>query len=559
MKKTSQLLNTAWHLFYPFRFAILFVSLLNLLVAGTNIGIVIVSKNLIDTAIDGNHNSAVMFALALSALFIGDNLIGGFTTIFTTRTEVRMVNHFQQKYTSDILQAKWLSVNSFRTGDLLTLLANDINYVVEGFLYTIPLMIALSFQLLAAFFIFLSFDSGLAIFIVIVAPISILFSWLFSRRIKKAQHKVQRALSNYKSYLNEIIYNMLIVKTFSYEKRGLKRMKALQETRLNWIMKRTQTSVIAKIILNLGYHIAFFVTFAWGVYRLSTGSISFGTFTAFLQLVDQIQDPFEDISRSLLQLISTITSLERLGEIEALEPEEGQGALIIEDTSKGVGLSVKDLTFRYNHRLTIFDRTSLTVEPNEIVALMGPSGIGKTTFFMVLMSLLTPESGSVEFYSGPTKASASLHTRRLFSYVPQDNSLFSGTIAENLRIANQEATDQALMAACSNACIDDLIHSLDDGLQTEIGEHGFGLSEGQIQRLALARSFLSSAPILLLDEATSALDVPTEQRIIDNIKQMNASKTCLIITHRPSILAICDRVYRLDNGSLSPVMTPGSN
>jgi ABC-type bacteriocin/lantibiotic exporter with double-glycine peptidase domain len=364
------------------------------------------------------------------------------------------------------------------------------------------------------------------------------------------QHQIQAAESRYRSFLLESVHNMLIVKTFEHEQESLKQMEHHQHNKLHWVVKQQLVTIRTSLIMGLGYRIGFFLAFAIGAFKLSAGTTTFGTFTAFLQLVGQIQGPMEGLSRSLPNVIATLASAERLMEFEALHSEAEKTTKTVSNETM-TSLNLEHVNFSYEEHMPILSDISLSIKQGEIIAFVGTTGEGKTTFLRLLLALLQPKEGEVYLYdSEHRKKNVSSDTRSYFSYVPQGNTLFSGTIAENLRIGRPTATDDELIAAVQNACAWEFIHKLPHGLQTIIGESGHGLSEGQSQRIAIARALLRPSPILLLDEATSALDLNTEWEVLQSIKKMAPQKTCIAITHRLSVIDICDRVYQLSEGKL---------
>jgi ATP-binding cassette subfamily C protein len=308
-------------------------------------------------------------------------------------------------------------------------------------------------------------------------------------------------------------------------------------------------------MISLGYWGSYFLVFCWGSSSLSRGATTFGTLTALLQLTSNIQAPLSGLASSFSQFITSFASVERLMDIENLSLENYKLAptySMLENITSA-SIEFKNINFGYTKNTTILKNISLNISSGEIVAIVGTSGEGKTTFIKLLLSLLDDYKGSIHIISNNKIINVSPETRNLIAYVPQGNTLFSGSIADNLRNGDPSATEKEIESALKSACAWNFITKLQHKTNTIIGERGVGLSEGQAQRIAIARAFLRKKPILILDEATSALDVNTETQILKSIKNLDYSPTCIIITHRPSALSICNRVFRLENGNISEV------
>jgi ABC-type multidrug transport system fused ATPase/permease subunit len=333
------------------------------------------------------------------------------------------------------------------------------------------------------------------------------------------------------------------------EERSTEKVGDLQKERLLWINKRSKTGAAANTVISLGYWAGYFMAFVWGALKLADKTGTYGTMTVFLQLVNQIQSPFLGLSYMIPQVISAMASAGRLIELENFN-KEVPGEYV--DIPPGAGIKLKELSFSYDKEENVLNEASMEAGPGEIVALVGPSGEGKTTVLRLLLALMKPDTGEITCYdTAGHEYQVSSSLRKWFSYVPQGNTLFSGTIAENLRSGYPEANEEEMRNALEAACAWDFVGKLPEGLNTVIGEKAHGLSEGQAQRIAIARAFLRKAPIIILDEATSALNIEIEERLLKNIRSHEKNHTCIMITHRRTSLDICDKVYRIDEGKLT--------
>jgi len=541
LKSYSWLLNSS----RPFIGKILGICAMGVFIAVIGVGSVVVSKQMVDLAVKGDSQAVsyiILFVLIHLAILGANSL--------NSKVSIQLYEKMSYKLEQDILNrlysSDWLSYSKIHSGDILTRLTDDIASVTTLWVYTIPHVTALGLQLVLAFFVLLSYDPVLALIAFILGPISILVSFLIGLRLKKLQHAIQSAESRHRSYLTELIQHMMIVKSFQYENESMRQVINRQNDKYGWVVKKNKLSIAANLILSAGYWMGYVLAFIYGIFKLS--KISFGTFTAFLQLVGQIQDPFIGVARSIPQMVSCLASVERLMELEALkdEPQDNRDVPLTHGIK---ALTLEHVTFGYESDKAILSDISLMIESSKTVALIGSSGEGKTTLMRLLLSLLTPECGSIRLsLPGKEPIQISAATRSFFTYVPQGNTLFSGSIFDNLKVAKHDLTEKEAQETLKAACAWDYIDNLPDKLNTVIGESGTGLSEGQAQRICIARALIRPAPILLLDEATSALDMDTERKSFENIKDIG--RTCVVITHRLSVLPLCDSVYRLEKGKL---------
>ena len=385
-------------------------------------------------------------------------------------------------------------------------------------------------------------DSTLALVIVGVLPVFIILGRLYVNKMRKLTHAVRTSESSIQSLMQESLQHTAVIKTLQQVNYVVEKLGNLQHQLRTQIIERTKYSTFTSTLLNIGFATGYFLTFTWGTYCLSKGTITYGTLIAFVQLVSQIQDPVRTLTHFISIFVSVGTSCDRLIEIDMLpkesspmnEPLEGQ-----------IGIRLNNISFAYEkHSRQIFNKYSLTLSPGSRVAIVGETGSGKTTLIRMLLALITPTEGKINLYNESKSIEITPATRCHFAYLPQGNTLLSGSIRENLLLGNPTATEEELKFVLNIACAN-FVFDLPNGLDTLCTEQGGGFSEGQAQRICIARTLLHKAPILLLDEATSALDMYTEKCVIENIINNYPNHTLIFITHRLKINELCDTVIKL--------------
>ena len=524
------------------------ILLINILGALMLVSTAIASKHMVDYAVAGQLNMVGLAAAIFAGLIILTLLMRVGEALLSVRISESFSNVMRQRFFKRLLETEALPLSSYHSGDLLTRLTSDVNKITNCLVSVIPSMVALGVQLIASFLTLMYFEPKLAILAFMLGPFTLIFSRIWGRKLKYLHVKVQESESSYRSYIQEAIQNFIIIKSFRLEQHNQDTLQGLHGHRMEWILKRNRVTLAANNIMAVGYWVGYFLAFGWGAVRLSQQAISFGTMTAFLQLVQQVQAPFLGLARTFPQIIAMVASAGRLMELETMSMEKKTDQV---PCCEKVGVSFRGVSFYYPDGKLILDNVTTEISPGQLVVLVGSSGGGKTTLIRLLLALLRPSEGTVCFtdsVGGCYEATAA--TRDWVTYVPQGNTLFSGTIANNLRSGKTDATPQEMEKATRAASAWSFINELPDGLDTIIGERGHGLSEGQAQRIAIARAFLKKAPVMILDEATSALDTETELNVLRAIKNLDYHCTCLVITHRLTAIRICSRVLRIQEGKL---------
>lgn len=543
-----------WLLKYskPYIPKILLLMIINLMNVLLTTGMAVVSKQIIDKATNGENIKLAIVIYAVSILIMLG--LGVVSQMVSLVLDEKFSFGIRKQIYDQIINAHWLDVKKYHTGDLMTRLTSDAGNVSNGIIYTIPTIIELCIELLITFFTLFYYQPLLAIFALVVGPVAGIVSFWLGRKLKKLQVKVQQTESAYRSYLQESLANLLIVKSFANEEYAVDRLVKLRDERFKWVYKRSKFGVISSTSMSMSFQVAYLVAFTYGALCLSSKTITYGTMSLFLTMINRIQAPIVNLSQQIPKIVSILASAGRIIELQNIPRETKMDKNI---APKDIGVRVDGISFHYDtEKDNVFEEASVSIRPGEFVAIIGESGIGKTTLIRLIMSFMNTNGGNITYYNAQgDEVPANANTREFISYVPQGNTLFSGTIRENIRMGKLDATEQEFTEALKMAAAYDFVQELPQGIDTVIGERGHGISEGQAQRIAIARALIRKAPFLILDEATSSLDPQTELEVLQGIKNLTPRPTCLIITHRMSVLPYCDRQIKIENKHINAVET----
>ena len=500
------------------------------------------SKVVIDIATGERLNNLFYYSILLVSIVVLQIILRMFDIKMRRMSEVRLGNSIRYSVFSRLLYSRWQELSKVHSGDMLTRIIKDTDDVVNMLVTALPLSIAAITQFAGALVILFILDPMLALIIGIGIPLLTLFARMYYTKMRKYTVEVKENESVINSMVEESLMNQVVIRTFERQESELSRLEKLQTKLHNSVEKRTNVSVFANLIMGATFGGGYITAFIWSAYGLAAKTITFGTVTAYLQLVNRIQRPLFDLIRLLPSIVSAKTAVERLVFLTAFELESNEEKIMLDGN---ITLKMNNIKFAYtNDGKWLFPDFSMEVKPGSMVAITGETGAGKTTLLRLLLALLKPESGTITIENETQTVEVSERTRSNFVYVPQGNSLFSGTIRDNLLLGNSDASDEELLRVLEIASAA-FVAELPDGLDTKLGENGAGISEGQAQRIAIARSLLRPGKILLFDEATSALDAETEHNLLVNLKREIGNRTLIFITHQPEVASFCDYRYSL--------------
>ena len=541
-----------WGYTKRYRRAVWFYTILG--VASSTLGLVsaVASKYSIDiiTGYDSDHLWFIVTVMVASAL-VG-LLLRSVTSRISTKISLRVNNDIQAQVFDRLLGADWRSLNAFASGDLLSRLSTDVGSVSSSAIRWLPDLIVTAYTFAATLAVILHYDWVMALLALASAPFLLLTSRRLIRGMRTHQQEVRQVGSRLMSYETETLHNLDAIKGFGITGRYGRGFRRQQEEFRRASLDYNLFSIRTEILLSLLGSAVQMAAFGYCLYLLWSGKILYGTMTLFLSQGAKLSSAFNALVRTVPSFLSASVSARRIRDLYALEPEpvlpdDGLDSL----ASQGFTVAVEDAGYAYVPHQPVLTHADFRAAPGETVALVGPSGGGKTTMIRLLLGLIRPAEGRAYLQAADGRqVEVNAGLRRYFSYVPQGNTLLSGTIADNLRMVKPDASDAQLRAALEAACAWDFVSAMDGGLDASVGEHGHGLSEGQAQRIAIARALLRDAPVLLLDEATSALDVATERTILRNLAARYPHKTCIVTTHRPTVISLCRRVYQVSSGRL---------
>ena len=543
--KISEILRWLWRAWRGNRLQAALNAVVGLLSVGVSLTQVWAVKHAIDVASGDEQGNIYMAVAFMGALILIDFALNISGIWIRNLLGIKAQNRMQQRVLDRILRSEWRGKESRHSGDVLNRLEFDVTNVVNFLTETLPSALSVLAMFIGAFSYLASMEWRLAVLVAAMVPLFVLVSKIYIRQMRGLTRQVRDSDSKVQAFMQEITQNRMLVKTLESGGFMINRLENTQSELRRNVVRRTSFSVFSNFILNFGFTLGYLVAFLWAAVRMSAGTLSFGGMTAFLQLVSKIQGPARSLTKLVPAFVSVFTAAERLMELEE-DPLEEQGDPIMLDAPCGVRLD--NVSYAYQDGETnVIDNLSFDFRPGCCTAILGETGAGKTTLVRMLLALLQPQSGSLHIYNNVEERLLTPRLRANFVYVPQGNTLLSGTIRENLCLGKHNATDEEMREALIKSCAE-FVFDLPDGLDTACAEKGGGLSEGQAQRICIARALLRNRSVMLFDEATSALDPDTERRLLKNILASH-DKTIIFITHRLAVVDYCDDVLRVEKTS----------
>ncbi len=540
-----------------YRWSVVLYTFLGLLAVAMSLGAGVLSKKIID-AVTGFDSTALLPA---AVCYLTMQLLRIVTTAWTGRlnaaTRLRVEQQIRREVFDRVMNSDYEAISAYHSGDVLSRSEGDVSTVAGSVLGWAPDFITKLVQLLGTLGIILYYDATLALLALLSAPMTLAMSGFVVKRLRKYSQQMRSVSAQLMAFHEESFQNVQSVKSFGLGEAYGERLRRLQENQRDVVMDYTRFQTGTGALMNLTATGVSVLCFGWSVYRLWGGHITYGTMTLFLQMAGLLSAAFSALVQLFPAAVGAATAAGRIMAITGL-PQEAHGqkkqAEALGRSSNGrISVAAEGVSFAYGSGTAVLENVGFHANPGELVALIGPSGEGKTTILRLLLGVLHQSAGKITVSGGGETMEVSPSTRGLFAYVPQSSSLFSGTVGENLRLLSPDATDEELYAALEMACAREFVDKLPKKLDAPVQEQGGGFSQGQIQRLMLARALLSKAPVLLLDEATSGLDPQTESRVLQNILHGKGCRTCIVTTHRSSVLQQCDRVYRIREKHLEEI------
>lgn len=547
--RTLECIGWLWNASKGVRGRVLICSLVGGLHVAASLAFVWVCKKLIDTVTSADGGTLTWYIVAMAGCMLAQTLLSAIETRVMNHADILFKNRMRHRIFSGLMESRWEGKENFHTGDSLNRVMEDVRVVSESVTRSFPAVIISAVQFLAAFVFLFSLNRDLAWVIPGLLLAMLLVSRSYIRRMRKLTSDIRTTESSMQSLMQESLQHRIVIHTLEKTPYVTDNLADQQDGLKGQVMSKTDYSIFARSMIQLGFAAGYAAAFLWGVFGIRSGVATFGMMTAFLQLVGQIQRPIMNLSRQFPSLINSLTSAERISEISSLPAEEKGESIML---GNRVGVRFENVSYTYpGSAVPVISGMSHDFAPGSVTALMGETGVGKSTMMRLMLALLLPDSGTVTLYSEgdsssahSASAKASPQTRCNIVYVPQGNTLMSGTIRDNLLLGDPSATDEQLREVLHLAAAD-FVFDLPDSLDTMCGEKGAGLSEGQAQRICIARSLLRDGGILLLDEPTASLDPQTEEVLLDRLVKSAAGRTIILVTHREAAAALCQNVVRM--------------
>ena len=529
---------------------ILLLSALMVLSSLAGVAVAVLTRGVVDGAIAG-LNDAFWRACGLLAGFGAARIVLHFFCRWLTVDITAGIDlHMKSDLFRNILRKDYSAVGKYHSGAFMSHINDDVRMISSGLAEIVPGILGMTVRLIAAFAVVLHINARFAVTFLTLGAVSMLLASLLRKRLKQIHLREQEATERVSGYMQEAVENLLVIKSFGAEETIVGRERSLKNNRRKAIRVRKIYSSVMSMLMNVAFYGGYLLGLIWSAIKIATGDISVGLFSALIQLISQVETPLTSISGYIPRFAELSASAERIKAIYDLPEEPAQDRGMLPDYSELRHIGLKNISFAYE-REPVLEKADLSIRKGEFVVLAGVSGIGKSTLMKLLLGVYRPTDGEM-FLETDRKIPIDSTTRAMFAYVPQGNLLLSGTIRDNLCLLDAKIPEEKIRRALEIADAAAFVSELPNGLNTMIGERGVGLSEGQLQRLAIARALLTDAPILLLDEATSALDEETERKLLSNLRSMT-DKTCLLISHKSAALEVCDSAYRIIHGKIEPI------
>lgn len=523
---------------------IILICVINVILVLCSLAVTLITKELVDAAVSTREEEIWRYGFLLLAIVLAEIALGFMLSMMRTRASAKLQRSIQGMLVREILIKEYVSLKGFHSGELVNRAFSDVSVIQSGVLSILPGLISTLVSFIGAATILIVLDWRFVILLVIAGLIGIVIVLLFRKPMKERHKRMQKASDKLHASIQETFENIRLIKASISEQRIFRQIDNRQEILEKEKIRQGKFSAVMNNSMGMMFHFSWLICMFWGCAAIFRGEMTYGSLAAMIQLIGRVQGPITSVVNIAGEVYRVVSSAERLMELTDLPSETTSEMLKQFDE-----IDIDHVTFRYDDGTEdVLRDISCTIKQGDFVALTGVSGGGKSSLFQLLLGIYNPTKGKIVYRNGSKETPACRETRALFAYVPQGNTLFSGTLRENLTMFTETATDSDINEALQAACIDDLAAEV--GLDAELGERGNGISEGQAQRVAVARALLTNAPILLLDESTSALDEETEAKMLGNIAGMR-DKTCLIVTHRRAALAICDYQLHISDGRMT--------
>ncbi len=527
------------------------------------LGTSMVSRDLVDAVTGVNSLEIIGVAATYVGVGVAQIFINAVKSRLSLKVRLKVTNEIRADIYEQVLRTNWESLAKYRSGDLLYRVNGDAGMVANTILTFLPNVVTTLISFGGAFVVVMQNDPWMALTALMGAPISFLTSRYSAKRMRDFQRDNQNVASDRTVFDQETFQNLQFIKAFGMLDRVTEKFHRIQQETVDIALKQNKFQQTMTIATSLVGQAVGYACYGFAAFRLWQGQISYGTMTMFVSMAGSLRGSFSSILNLMPQVIRAGISAERIMEItglprDSMENQEEAEEIKRRGKEEGIYVHMDSVDFAYEEEKWIYRDADFRAEPGEIVALIGPSGQGKTTTLNLILGLYHPQKGGITIGNpGGMELPASSATRCMFSYIPQGNTMFSGTIAVNMRMVKPDATDEEIRSALEAACAWEFVEKLDHGIDTEVRERGTRFSEGQKQRLSIARALLADAPVMILDEATSALDVATERRVLRRIIKKEPHRTVIVAAHRPSVFSMCSRVYKIGEGRVSEVDEEG--